>query len=89
MNVLDAPIREMDLMPKENSPTHRNALVIEAIAQDMVLEIMQNERNQKGRSRQQTLQDVIAQKPRQRSLDIGNRCEGCRHLHVSNLKSIG
>jgi len=38
VNVLDASIREMDLMPKKNSPTHRHAIAFKFVPKRFVLE---------------------------------------------------
>src|SRR5262249_44788565 len=38
VNVLDASIREMDLMPKKDSPTHRHAIIFKFVPKRFVLE---------------------------------------------------
>jgi hypothetical protein len=59
VNVLDAPVREMDLMSKENSPTHRHAVVFKFVSQRFVLEKKRQEHHDDARAREQRNQTVV------------------------------
>src|SRR5215468_1733235 len=62
VNVLDASIREMNLMPEKNSPTHRHAIIFKFEPKRFVLEEQRQEHHHNAWPSEQRNQRVVLKK---------------------------
>jgi hypothetical protein len=83
VNVLDPTVSQVDLATEQYAPGHRNTLVVETVAQSMVLAEKHEHRERKTEERQDRDEEIVGHQHRVRSGD-GVWVKRRSRLHVGH-----